>query len=136
MASLGIHGLRFARTRPDVASGRHQRDQQSKALVVDRKSEYSIDYDLMFDKFGFVSLFASIPAEAGRAAAENETIEVVLIDADIVGLRRLTVVQRVLARKVIVVAAPDAEIDSESGDVVLVRNPLMIRELEKVIASL
>ena len=137
IASLGARAFSFSRTRWGASSHRYVRDKRPRALVVERQSEYAIDYDLMFNKFGFRSLFATIPGEAGRAVSEDEDISVVLIDADTVDLRRcLTVLHRMRPLKLIVVAGPDAEIDEYPCDVRLVRKPLVIRELEKEVAYL
>lgn len=137
MASLGARAFSFSRTRWGACSHRNLRDRGPRALVIERQSEYAIDYDLVFNKFGFRSLFARIPGEAGRAVSEDEDIAVVLIDADTVNLRRcLTVLQRMRPLKLIVVAGPEAEIEESPCGVRLVRKPLVIRELEQEVACL
>jgi len=138
MASHRARSFSFSRTRLGVSSNHYHRDKKPKALVVERQSEYAIDYDLALDNFGARALFANIPGEAGRAVSEDEDIAVVLIDADTVDLEKcLTVFRRLRPLKLIIVAGSDANLrDEYPCDVRLVRKPLVIRELEKEFAYL
>ncbi|WP_312361908.1 MULTISPECIES: hypothetical protein [Agrobacterium] len=131
--------LRFAHTHWGAA---HKRDHQNAsgptALVVERQSEYAIDYDLAFAKFGYRTLFTAIPGEAGRAVANNEAISIVLIDADTVDLQRYhSIFERMRPVQLLVVFKGGNEVAAGlPRKVIVLQKPLVMRDFEREIALL
>lgn len=101
--------LRFARAHRGAAYKRARQNRGAPtALIVERESDYAIDYELAFEKFGYRSLFTAIPGEAGRALVEYSAICVVVIDADTVDVQRCmsTIEQLRRVKMLVVVASP------------------------------
>ena len=107
---------------------------RSLVLVVERDSDYALDYELMLNGLGYAVVFAPTPAAAGIALIEHPEICLVLVDGDsvdfaccssvVTGIRRLPIV---------VVAAPEVPLALETHmNVRVCRKPISPREVARI----
>ncbi|WP_374638758.1 hypothetical protein [Agrobacterium salinitolerans] len=104
-------------------------------LIVEDGSEYALDYELMFNSFGYAVAFARTPAAAGIAISEEAPFVAALIDADTVDLTScLALLGHFDDVKILVAASPAATIpDDLLLDARLFRLPVIPREVERAL---
>ncbi|SFB61667.1 hypothetical protein SAMN03159496_05872 [Rhizobium sp. NFR07] len=107
---------------------------RSPVLVVERDSDYALDYELMLNGLGYPVVFAPTPAAAGIALIEHPEICLVLVDADSVDIECCSSVLNGIRRlPIVVVAAPEVLIALERHtNVRLCRKPISPREVARI----
>jgi CheY-like chemotaxis protein len=120
-----------------MASG-PTRHLQGLALVVESRSDYALDYELMLNGLGYAAVFAPTGAAAGLAMLEHPDIALALVDADSVDLECCVRVMTAI-RPVPLIAVGSQEISFRqeiSSNIRLCRKPIFLREVERAIVQL
>ncbi|RWX81552.1 hypothetical protein EPK99_04520 [Neorhizobium lilium] len=111
---------------------------QAKALVVECRSDYALDYELMLNGYGYDVVFAPGAAAAGLAVLEYPEIALALIDADTVETARcLDVIGGIRAIPIVVIASPEVlNAEAIPSNVRICRKPIVIREVERLVTGI
>jgi hypothetical protein len=109
-----------------------------KALVVECRSDYALDYELMLNGYGYDVVFAPGAAAAGLAVLEDSELAFVLIDADTVETERcLDIMVSIRAMPTLIIASPEVPITAGlPSNVRVCRKPIVIREVERLVVSI
>lgn len=109
-----------------------------KALVIECRSDYALDYELMLNGFGYDVLFAPTAPAAGRALLEHPEIALAFIDADSVDVEPcIDVTVSVKAIPLLVFASPGVSVSKPLFcDLHLCRKPVVSRDVERIIANI